>query len=190
MDLEPVVLNCRHTFCRGCLKDAYANQMTLCPICRQEISHRQWLSIVANDTATQLIPKPRRNTWQSQVNAGVSSGERWSSAETLWTGATGAGQTMSYGFTAVHRRGTMYRPSTGAPSSSAGMVSELGLRSASSVSNSFAASTRPLSSYDIRSSTTLVQRRGGIATRLLGSDESERSRGRRTGQLPPLQSPR
>jgi hypothetical protein len=37
MDCEPVVLNCRHTFCRGCLKDAHANKMKLCPICRQEI---------------------------------------------------------------------------------------------------------------------------------------------------------
>lgn len=190
MDLEPVVLDCRHTFCRGCLKDAFANQMTLCPICRQEISHRQWLSIVANDSATQLIPKPWRNTWQSQRNAGVNSGERWSRAETLWTGATGAGQTMSYGSTAAHRRSTMHQPSTGVPSSSVGIASELDLRSASSVSNSFVASTRPSPSYDSGSSTTSVQRRRGIATRLLGSGESERSRSRRTGQLPPLRSPR
>lgn len=196
-----MLLNCRHTFCRGCLKDAYAKRMTLCPICRQEISHRQWLSIMNNDTATELIAKPRRPAnWQSRRSTGVSSGSP-SRSHALWTGATDAGRTMSYGSTAAHHRSTLHRPSTSITmsSSTADLVPELGVHSAASLPHS---SARRSSSYDIGTTTSAQRRgpRGPIATGWVGlsgdsggtsrGGDSERLAGRRTEHLPPLQSPR
>jgi hypothetical protein len=202
MDLEPVLLNCRHTFCRGCLKDAYAKRMTLCPICRQEISHRQWLSIMNNDTATELIVKPSRQAnWQSRRSTGVSSGIT-SRPHALWTGATAVGRTMSYGSRVAYHRSALHRPSTSitmSPSTSVGLVPELGVPSAASLPHS---SARPSSSYDIGTTTSAHQRgpRGPITTGWVGlsgdsagtsrGGESERLAGRRTEHLPPLQSPR
>ena len=99
MDMEPCVLRCRHTFCRGCLKGAHREftsklplfaafacdcwshldrlnviadaSMALCPICRAPISHREWHVILTGETAANMVTtKPlKRGRWQSRGSA-------------------------------------------------------------------------------------------------------------------------
>ena len=112
MRLEPHHLGCGHTFCRGCLKDAHASGMLLCPMCRQEISGREWAAVLTGET-------PGMNAWRDTplLRGTRSEGDigRGAAAQGGWAGG-GAGP--SFGAQAAlagaAAAGNQQRPATSA----------------------------------------------------------------------------